>query len=136
MIIKAIFNPIKNSNTLFKALSEYGFKMVSRRNELPISHMISIKGDFPDGNHHACAALQECNISTNSKRIFSVDTLRLGVQEITRRGMKEEEMKQIASFFKEIVLNGNMGIAKTVQEFNKEFNRVEYSFDDHMTFLK
>ena len=125
---------IKNSNTLFKALSDLGFKMVSRSNELPISHMLAIKGDFLESNHHACASLHECNISTNSKKIFNFDTLRLGVQEITRRGMKEKEIKQIAFFFKEIVLNGNMSIAKTVQEFNKEFNRVEYSFDDHMTF--
>jgi glycine hydroxymethyltransferase len=122
---------IKNSNALFKALSEWGFKMVSRDNELPISHMIAIKGDFPDGNHHACAALQECNISTNSKKIFGIDVLRLGVQEITRRGMKEEEMKQIAYFFKEIILNKNMSIAKTIHEFNKKFDKVKYSFDDH-----
>ena len=123
---------IKNSNTLFKALSECGFKMVSRGNELPISHMIAIKGDFPDGNHNACAALQECNISTNSKRIFGIDILRVGVQEITRRGMKEEEMKQISYFFKEIIFNKNMNIAKTVHEFNKKFNKVKYSFDDHI----
>jgi hypothetical protein len=46
------------------------------------------------------------------------------------------KMKQIASFFKEIVLNGNMNIAKTIQEFNKEFSRVEYSFDDYISLLK
>lgn len=127
---------IKNSNALFKALSEYGFNILSRNNEQPISHMIAITGNFPKGNHHACASLHECHISTNSKKIFGIDTLRLGVQEITRRGMKEKEMKQIASFFKEIVLNGNMNIAKTIQEFNKEFSRVEYSFDDYISLLK
>ena len=127
---------IKNSNALFIALSEYGFKMISRPNELPTSHMIAIKGGFLSSNHHACAALQECNISTNSKRIFNIDTLRLGVQEITRRGMKEEDMKKIAYFFKEIVLNGNMSMSKTASEFNKKFNKVEYSFDCYMNLLK
>ena len=125
---------IENSHALFRALSDYGFKMISRDNEFPKAHMLAIKGDFIEGHHMACAALQECNISTNSKKIFNQDTIRVGVQEITRRGMKEIDMKKIAYFFKEIILNKNQHIGKVIHEFNEQFNRVEYSFDAHTNY--
>lgn len=127
---------IKNCQALFKDLSDFGFTMISREGKLPTSHMIAIKGRFNANNHHACAALQECNISTNSKKIFGTDVIRLGVQELTRRGMKEKEMKQIAFFFSEIILNGNMNVAEQVKDFNKRFDKIEYSFDDKMILLK
>ena len=125
---------IKNSKALFKVLLNSGFKMISRKNELPLSHIIAIKGDFPSNNHDGCAALQKCNINTNSKKIFGTDVLRLGVQEITRRGMKENDMEQIGYFFKEIILNKNTELSNKIFKFNKKFNKIEYSFDTHMEF--
>ena len=53
--------------------------------------------------------------------------IRLGTQEITRRGMKEEEMKKIVYFIDQSFKGKD--IAKEVMAFNKEFSRISFSFD-------
>ena len=55
--------------------------------------------------------------------------IRLGVQEMTRVGMKEDEMRQIASFFKQCLQDG-VFVGKEVMEFRKGYQKVHYSFDD------
>ena len=54
--------------------------------------------------------------------------LRLGVQEMTRFGMKEDDMARIADFFKSCLMDGRF-IAKEVAAFRSEFVHVHYSFD-------
>jgi glycine hydroxymethyltransferase len=121
---------VKNNHALSKALIANGFEIFSRNNELPCSHMLAITGGFPKNNHHACAELQKSNISTNSKNICGFDAIRLGIQEITYRGMKEQDMLKIATFFKEIIQNNNKQIVSEIQEFNNQFNQLPYTLDD------
>ena len=54
--------------------------------------------------------------------------IRIGVQEMTRVGMKEGEMKQIATFFKECLQDGKF-VGEDVVGFRKDFQVVHYSFD-------
>ena len=79
----------------------------------------------------ACKKLMQCNICTNSRRGFGAEVIRVGVQEVTRRGMKEQDMKKIACFFKKILKDNTPieTIKKEVIEFNNQFNRIAYSFD-------
>lgn len=123
---------VKNSHALSKALQAEGFKLVGRANEYSNSHIVGICGDFPDGHHKACLRLHECYISSNSKKMFGLDAIRLGVQEATRRGMKEKEMGQIASFFRRIIVDKepNNLIAEEVIKFREKFNNVEFTLDD------
>ena len=54
--------------------------------------------------------------------------IRLGTSEITRLGMKESEMKQVASFIKQIVVDKKDAkeIANQVTEFRKNYQKTEY----------
>jgi len=55
--------------------------------------------------------------------------IRIGVQEMTRVGMKEAEMRQIALFLKQCLQDGNY-VGEEVMEFRKGYQKVHYSFDN------
>jgi glycine hydroxymethyltransferase len=54
--------------------------------------------------------------------------IRLGVQEMTRFGMKEKEMEVIADLFKRCLIDGKY-VGDQVKEFRGQFQDVHYSFD-------
>ena len=58
--------------------------------------------------------------------------IRIGVPEITRLGMKESEMKEIATFIKRVVVGEQNPeqVAKDVADFRKQYQHVEYAFDN------
>ena len=60
--------------------------------------------------------------------------IRLGSSEVTRLGMKESEMQQIASFIKQIVIDKKNAkeIASQVTEFRKNFQKTQYCFDNKL----
>ena len=51
--------------------------------------------------------------------------IRLGTSEVTRLGMKESEMKQIASFIKNVIVDKKdaKDIAKQIAEFRKNYQK-------------
>jgi glycine hydroxymethyltransferase len=55
--------------------------------------------------------------------------IRLGVQEMTRFGMREGDMEQIADFIERCLKKGQY-VGEDVKAFRKGFQRVHYSFDD------
>ena len=55
--------------------------------------------------------------------------IRIGTQEMTRFGMKEPEMEQIARFMKECLVQGKQ-VGDEVRKFRANFQTVRYSFDD------
>ena len=58
--------------------------------------------------------------------------IRIGVPEVTRLGMKENEMHEIATFIKKIVIDkqDSSKILHDVIEFRKRFQKVQYAFDN------
>jgi len=54
--------------------------------------------------------------------------IRLGVQEMTRVGMKEPEMEQIALLFKRCLIDKKF-VGDEVKELRAGFQEVHYSFD-------
>ena len=54
--------------------------------------------------------------------------LRMGVQEMTRVGMKEPEMDAVAGFFKKVLIDKKF-VGDEVKEFRAPFQEVLYSFD-------
>ncbi len=57
--------------------------------------------------------------------------LRIGTSEITRMGMKESEMRQIAELMARVILKGEdpTKVKRDVAEFRKSFNNIRYAFD-------
>ena len=55
--------------------------------------------------------------------------VRIGVQEMTRFGMGEEEMVRIAELIKECVIEKKL-VKEEVNRFRSEYQEVKYSFDE------
>ncbi|MEL9909428.1 MAG: serine hydroxymethyltransferase, partial [Desulfurococcus sp.] len=68
--------------------------------------------------------------------------LRLGTQELTRWGMKEGEMKEIARLMRMVVIDKRSPaeVKEKVMEFKKEFMEIHYGFkltrEDEVKLLK
>ena len=121
-----------NAQSLAYALKEKGINVLESNGEYTNSHILLIEGESVGGYMKACQKLIQCNISANSRHGFGVEVIRIGVQEVTRRGMKEDDMKIIASFFKRILKDKKPldKVKEEVIEFNNQFNSIVFSFDD------
>jgi glycine/serine hydroxymethyltransferase len=67
------------------------------------------------------------NISINTSRALG-DSLfvRLGVQEVTRRGMKDAEMSTIADFISAVL--AGQEVSYRVREFARSYTKVRYGY--------
>ena len=88
------------------------------------------------------AKLEEANIFVNrnllpwdvrlGRHYKNPGGMRLGVSEVTRLGMRENEMVEIADFIKSVIIDGKdpKAIREKVAEFRRSFQRVHYCFDN------
>lgn len=135
---------IKNAKVLGESLSDVGFKVLGESRGFTKSHQIAVNVlDYSDGGKVE-ADLEKANIIVNRQLIpgdikagrnyFHPGGIRLGVSEITRLGMKESDMKEIAEFIKQIVIekkDPKRSVPK-VKSFRKKFQKVHYCFDNKL----
>jgi glycine hydroxymethyltransferase len=57
------------------------------------------------------------------------DGIRIGVQEMTRLGMKEPEMERIAELMQECIIK-NIPVKDEVNKFRDAYQTVQYSYDE------
>jgi glycine hydroxymethyltransferase len=114
---------IQNAQTLAKAMAEKGFPVACPRLGFTRSHQIFLDfGGYKQGGTVA-KKLEKANIIADSG-------VRLGVCEVTRRGMEKEEMFRVADFIYQAyrkVENPNE-IKKDVVKFMKDFQEIHYCF--------
>lgn len=119
---------VKNAKVLGDELLKYGFKLVSggTDNHLLLVDLTPFKANGRDVANLLHKANITCNKNgiPNEKQPLSITSgIRLGTPAVTTRGMKEEEMKQIASFIYELVKNGESSVdtvkAKVLNLVNK-----------------
>ena len=115
---------IRNSKTLAKALDDYGFPVICKHLDYTDSHQTIIDyGNYEKGRRIA-KKLQKVNIITDC-------VIRIGTDEITRRGMKQPEMTKIAELLKRTVKDeGNPeNIKKEIAKLNRQFQETQYCFE-------
>jgi len=91
---------VRNAKRLAKALDELGFKVLGKEKGYTESHQVAFDASPIGGGTYLATRLAEANIivnknllpGENSKNSKNPSGIRIGVQEITRYGMKEEEM--------------------------------------------
>ncbi len=116
---------IDNSKTLAKALHDYGFPVVCQHLGFTQSHQVLLNyGGYKQGRVIA-EKLQPANIIVDCG-------VRIGTCEVTRRGMKEEEMLKIAGLIERTVVDEEQPekIKKDVAKLCAEFQKVEYCFEE------
>ncbi|MCZ6581578.1 MAG: serine hydroxymethyltransferase [Thaumarchaeota archaeon] len=132
---------IKNAKALAESLNSLGFTVLGEKRGFTKSHQIAVNVlAYSDGGKVE-ANLEKANIIVNRQLIpgdikagrnyFHPGGIRLGVSEITRLGMKESEMKEIASFIKKVVIDkkDKKKVASEIKLFRKNFQKVHFCFD-------
>jgi glycine hydroxymethyltransferase len=133
---------IKNAKALEEALVGYGFGVLGEKRGYTASHQIAVDvSKFGDGGSVE-KNLEKANIILNrqllpgdikaGRHYMHPSGVRIGVPETTRLGMKQSEMKEIAHFIKRVVvdLQDPRIVAKDVADFRKQFQKVQYAFDN------
>ncbi len=120
---------IANSNRVGQAFMNLGYE-VRRANTGRFSenHQVHIFTKNKAGDTSLYKKLIHNRISTNFDSPLGGRTfIRFGTQEVTRRGMKEKDMEQLALFI-DRVFKGET-IKNEVIAFNRKFSHIYYSFD-------
>ncbi|MCA9828284.1 MAG: serine hydroxymethyltransferase [Nitrosopumilus sp.] len=135
---------IKNAKAFAEALNNIGFKVLGESRGFTESHQIAVNVlDYSDGGKVE-SNLEKANIIVNRQLIpgdikagrnyFHPGGIRLGVSEITRLGMKKNEMEEIASFIKQVVIDKKdpKKVLSKVKSFRKDFQKVKFCFDNKL----
>ncbi len=135
---------IKNAKLLAAELDNLGFKVLGEKMGYTKSHQTVVNVlDYGDGGKIE-ADLEKANIIVNRQLIpgdlkakrnyMSPGGIRLGTSEITRLGMKESEMQQIASLIKQVIIDKKdpKEITSQVIDFRKNYQKTEYCFDNKL----
>ena len=135
---------IKNAKLLAAELANLGFKVLGEKMGYTKSHQTVVNVlDYGDGGKIE-ADLEKANIIVNRQLIpgdlkakrnyMSPGGIRLGTSEITRLGMKESEMQQIASLIKQVIIDKKdpKEITSQVIDFRKNYQKTEYCFDNKL----
>jgi glycine hydroxymethyltransferase len=128
---------IKNAQSLAQALHERGFKVFGEKLGFTKSHQILLEIGQGKGKE-ASKKLEDAGIITNMNTIpgdqdpLNPSGLRLGTPELTRMGMKESEMEEIAEFFKRALLEKEdlKKIKSDIKEFRKDFQELHFCFKE------
>ncbi|MBK5190376.1 MAG: serine hydroxymethyltransferase [Methanosarcinales archaeon] len=128
---------ITNAKVLAQCLYEVGFDVLCEHKGFTESHQIAIDVLKYGGGAAVAQKLERANIIIN-KNLLPSDKdpdkptgIRFGVQELTRIGMKDSEMREIASLITRAVrAKAEVNrVKEEVKELRKGFQEVKYCFD-------
>ncbi|MDW0198239.1 MAG: serine hydroxymethyltransferase [Nitrososphaeraceae archaeon] len=133
---------ISNAKILAESLANFGFRVLGEKRGYTESHQLAVDvSNFGDGGTIE-KELEKANIILNrqllpgdiksGKHFMHPSGVRIGVPEVTRLGMKESEMKEIASFIKQIVIDKSdpNKVGSAVSKFREQFQKVHYAFEN------
>jgi len=128
---------IKNAKALGQELYELGFNVLCEDQGFTESHQIAMDVSNIGRAAKLAKDFESNNIILN-KNLFPWDDvnrsddpsgIRIGTQEITRRGLKESHMAEIAAYIKRVAVDRE-NIKDEVSEFIKQHNKVYYAFKE------
>ncbi len=128
---------LTNAKVLAQCLYEEGLDVLCEHKGFTESHQIAINAFKYGGGAAVAQKLEQANIIIN-KNLLPSDKdpdkptgIRLGVQELTRIGMRQSEMREIASLITRVVrAKADVNkIKDEVKELRKGFQEVKYCFD-------
>src|SRR5881409_274001 len=132
---------VKNSQALAQALHERGFQVLGEKKGFTRSHLLVADITRHGDGKTIEKKLEDANIILNrnllpydikaGRHFEAPGGIRAGVSEVTRLGMREPEMVEIADLMTRIVVKGedSRRVATDVAEFRKDFQRVQYAFE-------
>ncbi len=130
---------IKNAKAFAQAMFERGFKVLCEPYGFTESHQVLIDVREFGGGKPVAELMEKANIIINKMALpwdRDIDAtrnpsgIRIGLQELTRFGMKQKEMEEVAEFYKRVLIDKEdpEKVKEDVIEFRKNFLEVHYCF--------
>ena len=137
---------VKNAKTAGQYLYENGLKVLGESKGFTESHQIAVDVKEYGGGGVIAERLEEANIILN-RNILPYDDqsnrenpsgIRIGFQDVTRRGFGEEDIKYLCDLMLQIIKGKRepSEVRKDVIELRKEFPEVKYGFKNVEEALK
>jgi len=127
---------VKNSQGLGQALHELGMDVLCPNLGFTKSHTIAVNVSKVGGGDQVAKDLEAANIITNKNMLPGDESsirpsgIRIGTQEMTRIGMKESEMKEVARLIHKVAVKKEKpeDVKLEVKELKKHFTTVQYCY--------
>jgi glycine hydroxymethyltransferase len=124
----------KNAKALGQALHELGLEVLCAHKGFTESHTLAVNVAEHGGGAEAANLMESANIIANKnmlpgdKSAVKPSGIRLGSQELTRVGMGESEMKEVASLIHRVVVKKESpeAVKKDVMALKRDFTKVRY----------
>jgi glycine hydroxymethyltransferase len=131
---------VANAKAFASALASEGFDVLAESRGYTASHQVLTRHGELDSGAGAKAArlLEDAGIITNMNMLpgdtkaMTPSGLRLGVQELTRVGMDQTQMEEVASLYARVLLKGEdpQSVKKDVKQLKSEFQIIRYCFNE------
>jgi len=126
---------VKNAKALAQSLYELGFDVLCEDLGFTESHQVAMDVKKIGSAAQMAKDMEHNNIILNKnllpwddrKRTDDPSGIRVGTQEITRRGLKEAQMEEVAEFIKKVAMDGKY-VKEEVTEFMNQYGEVQYCF--------
>ncbi len=129
---------VKNAQTAGSCLFENGVKVLGKKNGFTRSHQIAVDVRDYGGGRKIASNLEEANIILN-KNLLPYDNqhnrkdpsgLRIGFQDVTRRGFKKGDIECLCSLILDVVKGKRKPaeVRKDVIKLRQNFKEIKYGF--------
>lgn len=129
---------IKNAQVAGKCLFENGVKVLGEKNGFTRSHQMVVDVRDYGGGQKIAFSLEDAHIVLN-KNLLPYDSqhnrgdpsgLRIGFQDVTRRGFKEKDIERLCSLILDVVKGKRTSeeVRKDVIKLRQEFKDIKYGF--------
>jgi glycine hydroxymethyltransferase len=128
---------VKNAKALAQSLYELDFDVLCEDQGFTESHQVAMDVKKIGSAAKMAKDMEANNIILNKnllpwddrKRTDDPSGIRVGTQEITRRGLKEAQMAEVAEFIKKVAMD-NKNVKNEVSEFMSHYTKVHYAFEE------
>ncbi len=129
---------VDNAKALAQALHERGIPCLGEKRGFTESHQVVIDVRAFGGGKWGAEALETANIITNMNMLpgdtsaLNPSGIRLGAQEMTRLGMKQGAMAEVATFMQRVLAKKEdpAKVGRDVAEWRRQYASVHYCFGD------
>ncbi len=129
---------VASSKALAEALAERGFSVLCEEHGYTESHQVAVDVGEHGGGKQLAQRLEDAGVICNMNMIpgdtnpMDPSGLRLGTQELVRRGMAPSQMDKIAEFYARVILKEEEpeDVREDVADFANRFDEVHYCFDE------
>jgi len=132
---------VKNAKALGQALYQRGVRVLAEHKGFTESHVLLLDITRRGDGGEIEETLEKANVIVNrnllpwdikeGRHFMHPGGIRLGTSEVTRLGMREREMDEIADFIKRVIVDREdpARVKEDVAEFRRGFQKIHYCFD-------